>query len=188
MEKPPQKTTAREVVEATVEGAAGMIPVVGSPLAVAFAVAMGWTHNKRMTQWFEDLADTVTELQEQGSGLTFDQLADDPIFTDAVINATRAAQATHQQEKLDALRNGVLNSLGPGAPSVDEQSRFFRLVDEFGVAHLTMLTFPHNPRGWFDDRGLQQETYMMGGRGLRTPSAKSATRTCTRSDGLGGAR
>jgi hypothetical protein len=107
----------------------------------------------------------VTELQDQGSGLTFEQLADDPVFTDAVINATRAAQATHQDEKLDALRNGVLNSLGPGAPSVDEQSRFFRLVEEFGVAHLTMLTFLNDPGGWFDDHGLQKQTYMMGGRG-----------------------
>jgi hypothetical protein len=82
-----------------------------------------------------------------------------------VINATRAAQATHQQEKLDALRNGVLNSLGPDAPALDEQSRFFRLVEEFGVAHLTMLTFLHDPAGWFDTHGLEKQTYMMGGRG-----------------------
>lgn len=164
MEKPPRKTTAREVVELTVEGAVGMIPIVGSPLAVAFATAMGWTHNKRMAQWFEDLAEAVYELQERGHGLTFEELAAEPIFTDAVINATRAAQATHQQEKLDALRNGVLNSLGADAPAVDEQSRFFRLVEDFGVAHLRMLKFLHDPVDWFDTHRLAKKSYSMGGR------------------------
>jgi hypothetical protein len=50
MRKPPKKSTGREIVDATVQGAAGMVPVVGDPLAVAFAVAMGWTYNKRMAQ------------------------------------------------------------------------------------------------------------------------------------------
>lgn len=142
-----------------------MVPIVGDPLAVAFAVAMGWTYNKRMAQWLEELAAAVDELQEEHDRLTFEDLAGDPVFADAVINASRAAQATHAQEKLDALRNGVLNSTGPGAPDVDLQARFFRLVEQFTAAHLTMLRFLADPVAWFDQRNLDKPNIMAGGRG-----------------------
>jgi hypothetical protein len=53
-----------------------MVPVVGSPLAIAFALAMGWTYNRRMTAWLDELAEAVDELQERTDGLCFDALAD----------------------------------------------------------------------------------------------------------------
>lgn len=165
MRKPPKKSTGREIVDATVQGAAGMVPVVGDPLAVAFAVAMGWTYNKRMAQWLEELAAAVTELQDEPNRRSFEDLADDPVFADAVINATRAAQATHAQEKLKALRNGVLNSTSPGAPDADMQARFFRLVEQFTGAHLTLLRFLANPVAWFDEKNLDKPNIMAGGRG-----------------------
>ncbi len=142
-----------------------MVPVVGSPIAVAFAVAMGWTFNKRMTIWLDDLAVAVDELQQQAEApLTFEDLATDEGFVDAVVNATRAAQATHQQEKLDALRNGVLNSIGTSDSALDEQARFFRLVEEFSTAHLTLLTFLNDPGGWFDQRGIEKPNIHAGAR------------------------
>src|SRR5690349_19392784 len=116
MEQPPEKSTARELTEQAIAAGAGMVPVVGSPVAVAFAVAMGWTYNKRMRQWLEELAHAVSELQQRDEMPTFEELADSDVFADAVVNATRAAQATHRAEKLSALKNGVLNSLAPNAP------------------------------------------------------------------------
>ncbi len=111
---------------------------------------MGWTYNERMRQWLTDLAEAVTELQEGGGFPSFEELADDPVFSDAVVDATRAAQATHQREKLEALRNGVLHSLDPDAPSVDEQARFFRLVEQFTPAHLKVLAFLDGPADAYD--------------------------------------
>lgn len=95
--------------------------------------------------------------------LTFDELVENEQFVDAVVTATRAAHATHQNAKLDALRNGVLNTLGPSAPSLDEQARFFRLIDEITPAHLKMLAFFADPKRWFDDHGLTRSNFMMGG-------------------------
>jgi hypothetical protein len=136
MERPPSKSRGREVVEKVVEGGAGAVPFVGGPLAAALALAMNWSYNKRMDRWFDQLAEDVSQLDRR-----FEDLAADEVFVDAVINATRAAQATHQQEKLDALRHAVVNSVAPAAPDVDEQARFFRMVDEFSAAHLALLTF-----------------------------------------------
>jgi hypothetical protein len=142
-----------------------MVPVVGSPLAVAFAMAMGWSYNRRMHDWLESLAEAVEELQERTEGLSFEDLAGDEVFTDAVVNASRAAQATHDQEKLRALRNGVLNSLGPQAPVVDEQHRFFRLVEQFTAGHLRLLGFLDDPEGTLNRAGVKPPNVAMGGRG-----------------------
>jgi len=52
---PPERSTAREIVEGVVVGAVGMVPIAGNPLAVAFAMSMGWTYNKRMQAWHAQL-------------------------------------------------------------------------------------------------------------------------------------
>jgi hypothetical protein len=161
----PKKSTKRELVEAAVEGAAGMVPIAGSPMAVAFAVAMGWTYNKRMTLWLDDLAKAVDDLQQKlDAPLSFEELAEHPAFIDSVVHATRAAQATHQQQKLDALRNAVLNSTLVGAPDVDEQARFFRLIDQFTPAQLRMLAYLNDPAGWYQRHNIEQQQFMTGSR------------------------
>jgi len=38
-------------------------------------------------------------------------LADNDLFVDAVVTATRTVEHTHQKEKISALRNAVLNSV-----------------------------------------------------------------------------
>lgn len=164
MDKPPKKSTTRELVEHGVVGAAGMVPVAGSPLAAAFQLAIGWKFGKRQADWLDQLAEAVDELQRQADEMvTFDDLADNEAFMDAVVTATRAAHATHQEAKLDALRNGVLNTLDPDAPSLDEQARFFRLIEELTPAHLKMLQFFADPTRWFEERELNRGSYMMGG-------------------------
>src|SRR4051812_46782774 len=86
------------------------------------------------------------------------------VFLDAVANAGRVTQATHQQEKLRALRNAVLNSIGPAAPTIDEQVRFFRLIEEFTPAHLRLLAFLDDPGGVFDAAGVPRPDLLAGGR------------------------
>jgi hypothetical protein len=164
MEKPPKKSTTREVVEAGAVGAAGMVPIAGSPLAAAFQLAIGWKFGKRQADWLDDLAEAVDDLQRQADEpLAFEELAENEAFMDAVVTAPRSAHATHQEEKLAALGNGVLRTLCLNAPTVDEQARFFRLVDEMTGAHLKMLEFFADPKQWFESRGLDKGNISMGG-------------------------
>lgn len=159
MTDPPRKSTRREVMEKVVEAGISTVPVIGGPLSVMFATAVGWSLSRRTDHWLTDLAAEVEQL-----GLVIEDLAEQPAFVDAVVTATRAAQATHQQEKLQALRNGVLHSIGPDAPDADEQARFFRLVEQFSPAHLRLLAFMHDPGKPFDDRG-ERRPEVMGGQG-----------------------
>lgn len=137
-------------MEKVVEAGLSMVPIVGGPLALVFATAVGVSLSRRTDQWLADLAAEVERL-----GLRVEGLADEPAFVDAVVTATRAAQATHQAEKLRALRNGVLHSVGPDAPEVDEQARFFRLVEQFSPSHLELLALFADPPGFYASRSIE---------------------------------
>jgi hypothetical protein len=128
---PPGKSAGREIVERTVEAALGSVPPVGNALAVAFVTAIGWRLEERREKWFTELAEGVEELRQQVDGLDLDALAGDDRFTDAVASATRTIEHTHQTEKIEALRNAVLNSAVPGAPDADTQAIMMNLVDRF---------------------------------------------------------
>jgi hypothetical protein len=170
VEAPPDKSTAREIVEGALEAAVGLVPIAGGPLGVALQMAMGWAYNKRLQAWLQDIAEAITELQDTVEGWpSFDELAQDDVFVDAVIHASRAAQATHQAEKLRALRNAVLNSLGTDAPDMDEQARFFRLIQEFTAAHVRLLAFLDDPGGTFDTAGIPRPSIYMGSRASLLP-------------------
>jgi len=164
VEKPPRKSTAREVTEKAVEASLSAVPIAGGPLALAFGAVMGWAYSRRMELWLDELAEAVSELQDQVESLDFDALSQDEDFVDAVVHATRAAEGAHQREKIEALRNAVLNVALPGAPDTDLIRIFLRYLDEFTPSHLRLLAFLDDPRGSYDIRGIPKPTLMMGGR------------------------
>jgi hypothetical protein len=81
---------------------------------------------------------------------------------DAVVTATRIVDRTSQREKIEALRNAVLNSALPAAPDQDIQQLYFALIDNLTPTHLRLLTLLDNPPGWFDARpGLHHPQFGM---------------------------
>ncbi len=81
-------------------------------------------------------------------------------FISAVLQTTVLAVKTHQEEKLEAFRNAVLNSVLPGAPDEYEQMTFLRYVDELTPLHVQLLSFWADPRGWFAANGRQVPNWM----------------------------
>ncbi|MGD9955170.1 MAG: hypothetical protein AB7O74_13925 [Candidatus Nanopelagicales bacterium] len=138
MEPAPRKSAAREASEALVVAAVSAVPLAGGPFSVVLQAAMGHMYGRRMSAWLDDLAEVVNELQARES-VSLEELIGDEAFADAVVAASRAAQATHSDDKLLALKNGLRHSVGEEAPELDEQARFFRLVDEFTPSHLRVL-------------------------------------------------
>lgn len=153
---PPGKSAGREIVERTVEAALGSVPLAGNALAVAFVTAIGWRLEERREKWFTELAEGVEELSRRVDGLDLDALADDDRFTDAVVSATRTVEHAHQAEKIEALRNAVLNSALPGAPDADTQAIMMNLVDRFTPSHLRLLALWDNPPAWFASHDIPQ--------------------------------
>lgn len=118
---------------AVVEGSVGMIPVAGNPLAVAVALAMGWAYNKRWQGWLQSCRSASISASTNSETTTFS-------LTRWCTHLVARKRLT-RPEKLAALRNAVLNCLGPGAPKADEQAQFFSLVDRFTPSHLRVLAF-----------------------------------------------
>jgi hypothetical protein len=146
---PPGRSTGREIVERTVEAALGSVPVVGAALAVTFVTAISWRLEERRERWFTDLAEGVEELRQRVDGLNLESLTGNDLFTDAVVTATRTVEHTHQQEKIEALRNAVLNSVAPDAPDADTQAIMLNLIDRFTPSHLRLVTLWDDPPAWF---------------------------------------
>jgi hypothetical protein len=151
---PPGKSTGREIIERAMEAALGSVPVIGAALAVTFVTTLGWRLEERRQKRFTELAEGVEELRQRMDSLSVEALAGNDVFTDVVVMATRTVEHTHQAEKIQALRNAVLNSVAPGAPDADTQAVILTLVDRFTPSHLRLVTLWNDPPAWFASRGL----------------------------------
>lgn len=93
---------------------------------------------KRLNKFLEALVADLERLQEQ---MREQVNLDSPSFQTTLMNALQIVIKNHQQEKIDALRNMVLNSTLPNAPIDDIQLMFLNLIDEFTTWHLTLLNY-----------------------------------------------
>ena len=98
---------AREVGKAIVSA----IPAASGPLQVIFENVFSAPIEKRKQAWLEQLADVVTEVQKRVEGLTPEKLAANEAFITVTMQASQVAIRNHQQEKSQALRNAILNSV-----------------------------------------------------------------------------
>jgi hypothetical protein len=129
----PKGTTA-DAAHALLKGALSGIPVAGGILAEFFSLVLTPQLTKRRDEWFKSLALRLRDLE-----LEFDRLGDNPAFITTVMHATQVALRTHQQEKLDALRNAVMNAATGNTPEEDLQSLFLTFIEEFTPTHLRIL-------------------------------------------------
>jgi hypothetical protein len=169
--KPPGKNTGREIVERTVEAALGSVPLVGAALAVTFVTALGWQLERRREEWFTQLAEGLEGVRQRIGDLDFETLAENPVFVDAVVSATRTIEHTHQEEKIAALRNAVLNSVGRDAPDADTQEILLGLIDRLTKSHLRFLTLWNDPAAWFESHDLEPPQAGLAGSRIQTVEA-----------------
>ena len=79
------------------------------------------------------------------------------------MQASQIALRNHQQAKLEALRNAVLNSALPNSPQEDEQMIFLRLIDQLTPWHLRVLSVLDDPGRWMQCHSVTNPGWRMGG-------------------------
>jgi len=79
------------------------------------------------------------------------------------MHASQAAIRNHQQEKLEALRNAVLNVASGNAPDEDLQLMFLNFIDTLTAWHLRILRFFQDPSGYGAARGVGYPNWSTGG-------------------------
>jgi hypothetical protein len=135
---PPTDKTRGDYVQAVVRAAAGAIPLVGGAVVELVGLVTPPLERRRQ-RWMQEIADAITQIA-QTTPHTFRGLEEDDAFLSAFAQALPAAIRTHQEEKLRALRNAVVNTaIGTGGLSHDLPTTFIRFVDEMTPAHLRLL-------------------------------------------------
>lgn len=148
-EYPQGRSVSDWLVPAT-KGAVGAAPIIGGLLGEV--VGFLWTPalQRRQTEWFKSLGDRVEELEAEVDDLK-ERLQRQEVLTVAV-NAARAATATHEETKREALRNAVINSALDIEPDAQMQLVFVRMVDRLTAGHLQLLELFDNPAHFFERR------------------------------------
>jgi hypothetical protein len=144
------KATAGDAAHAVARVGLSMIPYVGGAAAELFNWLLAEPLVRRRGEWIESLAQRLLELEERVENLKLEDLKDNETFVSVALQASQIAIRTHQQEKLEALRNAVLNAALPSAPEDEQQLIFLSLVDYFVPGHLRLLKYLDDPRLWCD--------------------------------------
>jgi hypothetical protein len=139
---PPKQDTS-DVVHAVIKAGLSAIPVLGGTTAELFQLVIQPPLERRRVKWMTAVGEKLCELEKQGVNL--DELAKSEEFVSAVMQASSIALRTHQQEKLDALRNAVLNTAVGQAPDEALQHMFLHWIDSFSALHLRILKIFFTP-------------------------------------------
>jgi hypothetical protein len=120
------------------KAAASLVPVMGGPLAELVDLIAPPVQRRRDT-FLLALADDVRRMRDEG--VNVEKLFSDEAFVSTLLHTIQIAQRSHQQEKLEALRNAVRNSASESAPDSDVRMMFLSFVDSFTVWHLRALQY-----------------------------------------------
>jgi hypothetical protein len=104
---------------------------------------------KRRDQWINEyLSKAVQTIAEKATPSVVENLSNNESFLTVVLQATSIALRNHQKEKLEALRNAIINSVLPNAPDESLQLMFLNFIDNFTPCHLIMMDFIDSPKKW----------------------------------------
>ena len=120
---PPPESEAFDYAVMVARVAAVAFPFAASGIAL-FDLITSPLRGKRLTDWCEQLRLNLNELSDKVVGLTPEKLASSEEFNSAFVQAAQIAVRTHRKEKLDALRNAVLNVALGREPDGNRQEQF----------------------------------------------------------------
>ncbi len=157
------KPSEGDYAHAGVRAGLATAPYLGGPLAEFFSMIIAPPLEKRRDAWMIELFTRLKKLEEQNEEFKIKNLAENENFISTLFYATQAAMRTHQKEKLDALKNAVMNSAFQ--PTIDEnlQLMFLNLVDRYTPWHLILLQFFVNPSEYGRDHNIKYPEFYMGG-------------------------
>ena len=150
-EVPDSKISERAL--AVAKAGLSTVPVLGGPAAALLDLVIQPQIDKRRTEWLNLIAERLAKLEERVDGFQLADLADHPAFTSAILQASAVALRNHDDEKLAALRNAVLNVAVSSTAGEDEHELFISLIDTFTPWHLRILAFLADKESIADKRG-----------------------------------
>lgn len=130
--------TSRDQGYVAIRAAISAIPVAGGPIVELLGALITPEIDKRRNEWMEAVSEALLALQREHV-IDLATLAHNPQFIDAVLEASRIALRTSRAEKLDALRNAVLNSAIRTETNTTIHEILLNLIDALTPMHLQFL-------------------------------------------------
>lgn len=127
----------RDVLHTGVTVALGAVPFAG--LGELFKATIMPPLEKRRDQWMQSVGEAIKQLQEK-KGMSMEALRDNEEFVSLLTEASRAAIGTHLEEKREALRNILINSLSPDS-TYDKSSLYIRTIDRLVPFQMQILGY-----------------------------------------------
>jgi len=157
------KINMGDVGHAVAKGVLSGIPMAGGLASEIFNLVIAPPLIKRRDEWMESIAKGLKELEQKIEGFRIEELSKSDSFITTVMHATQAAIRNHQKEKLEALRNAVLNAAVLNAPEEDLQMIFLNFVDTLTHWHMRILKLFDNPIKWGQENNIKWPNWEFGG-------------------------
>lgn len=133
------KRKARDTIHTLARAGISSIPIIGGPANELLSLVIIPSLEKRRVEWIESIAETLKGLEEKVNGFRIENLGTNEDFISIITHASQIAIRNHQKEKLEALRNAVLNTTLPNAPEANLQLMFLSFVDSLTPLHIRVL-------------------------------------------------
>src|SRR5882724_2605280 len=170
----PPEAEKKDKAIVIVRAAIGSIPYAGNAAIELMPLLFTAPLERRRQDWMNEIAGALREL-EKDCGVSMDHLQSDEAFISVLVQATQAAIRNHQQEKITALRNAVMNSASGAEIEEDLQLLFVRFVDELTPSHFSLLKFFRDREKDFENVESYEELF-------RPFGAEAKLRTITRDE------
>lgn len=147
----PTRESSGDFAHAVARSALNAIPVAGGAAVEIFNAIITPPIERRRREWMASVGQAIDELSQKAGTIDVKRLSEDDEFVTLLASATQLAIRTHRQEKLDALRNAVLNFASGNRPGEDLQATFLALVERFTPLHLRLLRIFSEGFVWSND-------------------------------------
>jgi len=147
----------RDLASTTAGVLLNMVPVVGGSFAEIVKFVVEGPITQRKNEWFNRLGERMSKLE-----VKVEDLKNNPKFIDAFLKASQLALQTSQEEKLEALKNAVINSASPASPDAATQQMFLGKIADFNEWHIRFLDLFNYPKKWFEKNKIFTPVYFAG--------------------------
>jgi hypothetical protein len=146
--KPPQKSKDDTLhlggqvtvsTAATLVGSTLGIPVLGGLLSAFYSGVLAPPLAKRTQEWMLILYERLKDLEKKTEGFKLEDLAENQLFITTFLHVYNIALRTHYEEKLEALRNVVINAAKLTNVEDDATLIFTNFIDTFTRWHIKIF-------------------------------------------------
>jgi hypothetical protein len=159
------KPNADDYINTGTKAGLTTIPVIGGIAAEYFSMLVPPAIQKRRDEWLTEIYYRLKALEDKFEGFKVENLAKNDLFINTLIQTTEIALKTSDKEKIECLKNAVINSSGITNIEESEQMIFLNCIARYSPLHLKLLHFLTDPQRYGNSRGITYPQWSMGGLG-----------------------